>query len=77
MMEQIDSFELDELRQQHAILKDKLSKQAIINDGMLKKAMKRNLRSLNKEMRRMMALGIFATIYCPFVFYKKIGRAHV
>ena len=70
MMEQIDSFELDELRQQHAILKDKINKQAIINDGMLKKAMRRNLRSLNKEMRRMGALGIFAAIYCPFVFYK-------
>ena len=50
-MEQNESFELEEMRQQHALLKEKLNKQSIVNDAMLEKAMKRNLSKLNKRMR--------------------------
>ena len=69
-MEQNESFELEEMRQQHALLKEKLNKQSIVNDAMLEKAMKRNLSKLNKRMRWLSVLLIFVIIDCPYTFYK-------
>ena len=70
MMEQIDSFELDELRQQHAILKDKLSKQAIINDGMLKKAMAKDLKKMRRKILISGICAILVGFYASFIFYR-------
>ena len=74
-MEQNESFELEEMRQQHALLKGKLNKQSIVNDAMLEKAMKRNLSKLNKRMRWLSVLLIFVIIDCPYTFYKILNTS--
>ena len=69
MMDNIESFEMEEMRQQLALLKDKLGNHAILNDAIIKRAMKKNLNKLNKRMRWLGVLLIFVMIDCPYTFY--------
>ena len=42
-------FELDEMRQQMAILKNKLDDQTIVNDRLIRRAVKNSVSTINKR----------------------------
>ena len=42
-------FELDEMRQQMAILKNKLNEQTIVNDRFIRRAIKHGVSTINKR----------------------------
>lgn len=69
-MENIYSQELEEMRSQVAILKQKLDKQTIISDSHIRNSMN----SKKADMTRIIAWTIFAGAlslpYCTWVFYK-------
>ena len=75
MMEPHDLFEMEELRRQHAVLKDKLKEQTILNDDLLKKAMAKDL---NKVRRKTLISGVCAILvgfYASFVFYRVLDTS--
>lgn len=63
------SHELEEMRSQISILKEKLEKQNIINDTHIRNSMKSKANDLHKTIRGTVGGGIFALIYCPICFY--------
>lgn len=62
------SHELEEMRSQISILKDKLEKQTIVNESHIRLSMKSKVKDLNSTIKGTVAGGIFALIYCPIVF---------
>lgn len=62
------SHELEEMRAQISILKDKLEKQTIVNESHIRLSMKSKVKDLNSTIKGTVAGGIFALIYCPIVF---------
>ena len=64
----IISHELEEMRSQIGILKEKLEKQNIVNDRYIRQSMKSKTNDLNRIVRGTLAGGIFALIYCPICF---------
>lgn len=69
-METIYSQELEEMRSQVAILKQKLDKQAIINDAHIRNSMKSKRADMTRTIAGTIVAGAFALPYCIFIFYK-------
>ena len=63
-----NTYELEEMKQQMLLLKKKLEQQRIVNDKMLRSAMKKKLYGLNKKARIMFIIGIFVAIGAPGYF---------
>ena len=61
-------YELEEMKQLMLLLKKKLEQQKIVNDKMLRSAMKKKLYRLNKKARIMFIIGIFVAIGAPGYF---------
>lgn len=59
-------YELDEMRQQMAILKDKLESQTIVNDRFIRRSIKRSVGTINK---RYLVLGIIALVMIPYGYW--------
>ena len=59
-------YELDEMRQQMAILKDKLEKQTIVDDRVIRRAIKHGVSTINK---RYLVLGIIALVMIPYGYW--------
>lgn len=59
-------YELDEMRQQMAILKDKLENQTIVNDRFIRRSIKRGVSTINK---RYLVLGIVALAMIPYGYW--------
>ena len=63
------SHELEEMRSQIGILKEKLEKQNIVNEKHIRKSMKTKMSSINKTVTVTIFLGIFALVYCTWFFW--------
>lgn len=59
-------YELEEMRQQMAILKDKLENQTIVNDRFIRRSIKRGVGTLNK---RYMVIAIIALAMIPYGYW--------
>ncbi len=59
-------YELDEMRQQMAILKDKLENQTIVNDRFIRRSIKRGVSTLN---RRYLVIAIIALAMIPYGYW--------
>ena len=59
-------YELDEMRQQMSILKDKLENQTIVNDRFIRRSINRGLSTINK---RYLVLGIIALAMIPYGYW--------
>ena len=59
-------YELDEMRQQMAILKDKLESQTIVNDRFIRRSIKRNVNTINK---RYLVMTIIALAMIPYGYW--------
>ena len=60
------NYELDEMRQQMAILKDKLENQTIVNDRFIRRSIKRGVSTIN---RRYLVIGIIALAMIPYGYW--------
>ena len=65
------SHELEEMRSQISILKEKLEKQNIINEQHLQRSMKSKMSSINRTIAGTIAAGTFALPYCTWFFYSQ------
>ena len=70
-----ESYELEEMRQQIALLKGKLTEQKIVSEQLLNKTMSNSIDRMKKVMTRQSILVVFALIYCPFGFYYIMGAS--
>ena len=59
-------YELEEMRQQMAILKDKLENQTIVNDRFIRRSIKRGVGTLNK---RYLVIAIIALAMIPYGYW--------
>ena len=59
-------YELDEMRQQMAILKDKLENQTIVNERFIRRSIKRGVSTLN---RRYLVMAIIALVMIPYGYW--------
>ena len=59
-------FELDEMRQQMAILKNKLDDQTIVNDRLIRRAIKHSASTINK---RYLVISIIAFAMIPYGYW--------
>lgn len=57
---------LDEMRQQLALLKTKLDQQAILNETLLRRTLEAKLRRFTYKQRRRQAMLLIAMLYMPF-----------
>ena len=62
--------ELDELREQIALLKDKLREQELINEHGIMLVTQKGINKLNRTGNMWGAFGIFAVVYCTFMFHR-------
>ena len=69
-MDTRDSIELTELREQVALLKEKLMRQQIISEQNIIAAAQKGISKLNRTGNRWGAFGIFAVVYCTFIFHR-------
>ena len=69
-MDYREHTELNELREQIALLKDKLQRQQIISERAIIEAAQKGIGKLNKTGRIWGAFGIFAVVYCTFIFHR-------
>lgn len=65
------SHELEEMRSQIGILKDKLEKQEIINAEHIRRSMKSNMSDISKTVTITIFLGVFALVYCTWFFWSQ------
>lgn len=63
------SNELEEMRSQIGILKEKLEKQTIVNEKHIRNSIKSKASDLNRVVTITICLGIFALIYPAWFFY--------
>ena len=63
------SYELEEMRAQLGMLKDKLEKQTIINETHIRNSMKSKMSDINKTVTGTIIAGVFALCYCTWFFY--------
>ncbi len=68
MIYENSTYELEEMKQQMALLKKKLEQQKIVNENVLRSAMKKKLYGLNKRVRVIFIVGIFVAIWAPGYF---------
>ena len=65
----IFSHELEQMRTQIGMLKQKLEQQAIVNDTHIRNSMKSKISDLNRTILGTIFAGIFAVIFAPVTFY--------
>lgn len=65
------SNELEEMRSQIRILKDKLDKQTIINDQHIRKSMKSKMSEINRIILASIIFGALALPYCTWFFWSQ------
>lgn len=63
------SHELEQMRTQIGMLKQKLEQQAIVNDMHIRNSMKSKISDLNRTVRGTIIAGIFAVIFCPMFLH--------
>lgn len=63
------SHELEQMRTQIGMLKQKLEQQAIVNDTHIRNSMKSKISDLNRTILGTIFAGIFAVIFAPVTFY--------
>ncbi|WP_300813945.1 hypothetical protein [uncultured Bacteroides sp.] len=63
-----DNFELEEMKQQIRLLKEKLAKEAIVNEKMIMQSIREKLGYIKRKIRSMYILVPFALIYCNLFF---------
>lgn len=68
MIYENSTYELEEMKQQMALLKKKLEQQKIVNENVLRSAMKKKFYGLNKRIRVIFIVGIFVAIWAPGYF---------
>ena len=66
----IEYQELEELRGQVSLLKEKLMRQQIISERAIIEAAQKGIGKLNKTGKVWGAFGIFAVVYCTFMFHR-------
>lgn len=64
------SQELEEMRSQVAILKEKLDKQVIINDFHIRSSMKSKRSDMTRIIAATIFIGVISIPYCTFIFRK-------
>lgn len=64
------SHELEEMRSQIGILKNKLEQQTIINEQHIRRSMRSKVSDMNRTVTITICLGIFALIYCTWFLYR-------
>ena len=69
-MDTRDNMELTELREQVALLKEKLMRQQIISEQNIIAAAQKGISQLNKTGNKWGAFGIFAVVYCSWAFHR-------
>ena len=62
--------ELDELREQIALLKDKLREQELINERGIMLVTQKGINKLNRQGVIMIAFAVFAVVYCSWAFHR-------
>ncbi len=67
--DQIQSYELDDMRRQLATLKEKIASQEIVNNKMLKRAVAKKLTGIHKFRNRVLAGGIVAIAFTSIYFW--------
>ena len=68
-----NDFELENMRQQMTMLKNKLNEQEIVNDRMMRRSMKNEVNSITRRYNIVMAIGILMVPYGYWCFVKLIG----
>jgi len=63
------SHELEQMRSQISVLKDKLDKQTIINENHIRNSMKSKASDLNRTVGITIFVGVLALVYCTWFFY--------
>ena len=63
------SHELEEMRSQISLLKEKLDKQTIVNEEHIRRSMKAKMSDINRIVSVSICLGVFALLYCTYFFY--------
>ena len=63
------SHELEQMRTQIGMLKQKLEQQAIVNDTHIRNSMRSKISDLNRTVLGTIFAGIFAVIFGPMTFY--------
>jgi len=69
----MSDMELEEMRQQMALLKDKLNNQQIVNEHLVLESIKGKVKTLNRERWRKRFLIVLAIIYCPWACFKLLN----
>lgn len=63
------SNELEAMRQQIGLLRDKLEKQTIVNEMHIRRSMKTKRSEMTRVVAGSIFGGVFALVYCPWFFY--------
>jgi hypothetical protein len=63
------SHELEQMRSQIGMLKQKLEQQTIVNERHIRNSMKSKISDLNRTVRGTIFVGIFAVVFAPMTFY--------
>ena len=63
------SHELEQMRSQIGMLKQKLEQQAIVNDTHIRNSMRSKISDLNRTVLGTIFAGIFAVVFAPMTFY--------
>lgn len=72
-MQIMENREIEEMRSQISLLRNKLEKQQIINDTVLTAAIKNNIAGIERKIRIPLLAGLFALAYCPFAFVRLLN----
>ena len=67
-MERHELYELEQMREQLNLLNEKLDKQRIFNNKVLIDSANKSISKLNGSGKFYIFCGVFALLYCPFVF---------
>ena len=68
-----NDFDLENMRQQMTTLKNKLNKQEIVNDRLVRRSMKNEVNTITRRYYIIMALGLFMIPYGYWCFVKLCG----
>ena len=73
---QNENFELENMRQQLATLKEKLNQQDILNDHIMRRSVKKDVNTITRRYNIIMAIGLFMVPYGYWCFVKLCGLSH-
>ena len=68
-----ENFDFENMRQQMTTLKNKLNKQEIVNDRLIRRSMKNEVGTITRRYYIIMALGLFMVPYGYWCFVKLCG----